>query len=286
MLLCEMKKQRVRIGVITCILLMWYLRDPGLSQSYPRRIVSLGPAITEQLYVLGVQDRLIGCTVYCKRPAEAEKKEKIGTVIKVNIEKIVSLRPDLVICTSLSDPKQVEELRNLGMEIVLFPAPINFYELCAQFKELGRIVGKEKEAEKIITAAKGRVESLERETGKLQKPKVFMQIGARPLFSIAEDSFINDYLNFAGGINIAAKAGTGLYSREQVLKDNPDVIIIVGMGVNGGEERKTWKGYATMSAARNDRIYSMDPDKLCSPTPVSFVETLEEMINILHPRHE
>ncbi|MCX5886555.1 MAG: ABC transporter substrate-binding protein [Proteobacteria bacterium] len=281
-----MKKPRISIGCIACIFLIWYLSGLGLAQSYPRRIVSLGPVITEQLYLLGVQDRLIGCTVYCKRPAEAEKKERVGTVIKANVEKIVSLRPDLVICTSLSDPKQVKKLRNLGMRIVLFPAPKNFYELCVQFKELGRVVGKEKEAEEIITTAKRKVESLEKKIGKLQKPRVFVQIGAKPLFSITEDSFINDYLNFAGGINIASKAKAGLYSREQVLKDNPDVIIIVGMGINGGEERKIWKGYETMNAARNDRIYSMDPYKLCSPTPVSFVETLEEMVTILHPRHE
>ncbi|MDP2754421.1 MAG: ABC transporter substrate-binding protein [Nitrospirota bacterium] len=249
----------------------------------PQRIISLGPSITEQLYLLEAQDRLIGCTVYCKRPKEAESKEKVGTVIEVNLEKIVSLKPDLVVATSLTNLKAIEKLRNLGIKLVEFHSSKNFTELCKQFLELGKIVGREKEAEEIVYRAKKAISSIKQKVKELPKPKVLVQVGAKPLWVAPKDSFVNDFIEFAGGINIAGDSETGLYSREKVLKQNPDVIIIVTMGIVGEEEKKIWQKYKTLNAVINNRIYIVDSYRLCSPTPVSFVETLEKITEILHP---
>jgi len=254
----------------------------SISSPYPQRIISLGPYITEALYLLGVQDKLIGCTVYCKRPPDAEKKEKVGTVIQINIEKILTLKPDLVIATALTQKKDIEKLKKLGIKVIRFSSPKNFFEICSQFLELGRIVGRYDIAEKIVQEAEDRVGQIKSKTENLPKVKIFIEIGTNPLFTINNDSFVNDFIEFAGGINIAKDAKTGIYSREAVLKENPDVIIIATMGIVADKEKQIWEKYKTLKAVKNNRIYIFDAYKLCSPTPISFAETLEELVNILH----
>ena len=96
-----------------------------------------------------------------------------------------------------------------------------------------------------------------------------------------EDS--DDYIEYAGGINIAADAASGIYSREEVLKRNPQVIVIVTMGIAGEKEAETWKTFNTIEAVKNNRIYIVDSYTYCSPTPNGFVKGLKELVMLLHP---
>lgn len=211
----------------------------------PQRIVSLGPALTEDLYLLGVEDRLVGCTIYCTRPEAAQQKPKVGMVVEVSVEKIVGLKPDLILATSLTDRRAKERFRQLGMNVVVFPEAKNFNEVCQQFLYLGKIVGKEEKARKIVGEAKREVNSIAGKVKGITKPKVFLEIGTKPLFTVTRDSFVNDFIVLAGGINIAAEARSGLYSREKVVEQNPDVIIVVSMGVAADQEKKVWQKFGT-----------------------------------------
>lgn len=248
----------------------------------PDRIVSLGSTLTEEIFLLGAEDKLVGTTVYCNRPSAAQLKNKIGTVVNVDIEKIVSLRPQLVLATSLTDPREKKKLEDVGMNVVVFTQPKDFAQICDQFLTLGQLVGKKKEAEEIVATARARVEEIKKKTISLPRVRIFVQIGARPLFAATSDSFIHDLITSAGGTNIAADAKTGLYSRERVLKENPDVILIATMGIVGVEEKKIWSGYKTLNASGNSKIYIFDAYKICSPTPLTFSATLEEIFDILH----
>lgn len=277
-------KLQVRIKFIAFALVVWCLSAlGGYAQNYPQRIISLGPSITEELYLLGSEDKLIANTTYCTKPPEAKKKEKIGTVVEMNVEKIFNLKPDLVLATSLTNPKAKEKLKKLGIKVITFSEPRSFNQICEQFLELAKLGGKEKEAEEIIHKTKASVDIIKKRVKNLQRPKVLVQVGSKPLFVATGNSFINDYIEFAGGINIARNAKVGIYSREQVLKNNPDVIIIVTMGIVGEKEKEIWDKYKTLNAVKNDRIYIIDSYKLCSPTPVSFGEALEEIAHMLHP---
>lgn len=272
-----------RLQVLFLLLIFLLSYAPLYSQGYPQRIISLGPAITEELYLLGVGDRIVANTIYCKRPSDAEKKEKVGTVIKVDLEKIIKLKPDLVLATSLTDREQLQKMKNLKINVVEIPIAKNFQDICADFLKIGELVGKRKEAERIIEEVKIKVSSIREKTKHLSRKKVIVQVGAKPLYVATKRYFVDDFIEFAGGINIAGDSETGLYSREKVLKQNPDVIIIVTMGIIGEKEKEIWQKYKTLNAVKNNRIYIIDPDKLCSPTPVSFAETLEEIGEILHP---
>jgi len=250
-------------------------------QNYPRRIISLGPSLTKELYLLGAGDKLIACTIYA--PAYAKNKRKVGTVINVNLEKTIELNPDLVLATSLTDPKEIKRLKQLGIRVVVFPQAKNFRNLCDQFLELANLIGKGRKAAGIVEKAKKEVEQIKIKAKNFKKSRVFIQVGANPLFTVTKHSFVNDFIEFAHSINIARDAGIGLYSREKVIEKNPDVIFIVTMGVGGAREKSVWQRYKEMNAVKNKRIYIIDSYKICSPTPVSFVNTLKEIAKILHP---
>ncbi len=279
-------KRKIIITLIYLILILLVScsdhKKISTDDSLPKRIISLGPRITKNLYLLGVQDRLIANTIYCIHPAEAEKKTKIGNLIKMNLEKIFSLRPDIVICTSMSDPEQVKKLETLGIRTFTFKQPKNFKTLCNDFLILGEITGKIEKAKQIINQAEKKLNSIIQSLNSKNRPRVFVQIGNKPLFTATKESFINDLITSAGGINIAGDSATGIYSREKVVQMNPDIIIITSMGLETDLEKKKWLKYKSLNAVKTRRIFSVDQYKMCSPTIVSFADTLKELITILH----
>jgi len=249
-----------------------------------QRIVSLAPSLTESLYLLGVGDYLKGCTTYCNDPEEAKTVTKVGSLLKFNIELIFTLQPDLVLTMELSDNKALEKLQNLGLHVETFPTPKNFNDLCTSFIRLGKLVDREQTAISIVNRAKDELKVVQNMMTGIQQVKVFWQLGAKPLFSATKNFFSNDYIEMAGGINIAADAKSGIYSREEVLKQNPDIIIIITMGTMGINEKKTWQTFTTLNAAKNNRIYIVDADLYCSPTPPTFVRALKELIVLFYPQ--
>ncbi|MCX5807920.1 MAG: helical backbone metal receptor, partial [Proteobacteria bacterium] len=194
------------------------------------RIISLSPVITEGLYLLGMEDSIVGVTIYCQKPLRAKEKEKVGAVVEADVEKIISLKPDVVFAMSLTNTKDIKKLRDMGVNVITFDIPKTFERLCEIFLEMGKSIGKEREARYIINASKRKVSDIKKKMSTLPKQKVFIQIGAKPLFAATNEFFVNDYIELAGGINIFKEAGSGLISREEVLKRNPDVILIATMG--------------------------------------------------------
>lgn len=253
------------------------------SENHPKRIISLAPSMTEELYLLRAEDSLVGNTTYCVTPPAARYKKKVGSITKVDLEKVVGLKPDLVLATSLTNLKTIQKLRDLGIEVRIFPAPKNFTSLCEQFLELGKAIGKEVDTKEIIAAAEGKVAVIKANATAFVKPRVFIEIGAKPLFTANRDYFINDFVELGGGMNIAEDSKIGTYSREEVLRRNADVILIVTMGLAGEKEKEAWQKFKTLNAVKHGRIYVIDSRKICSPTPVTFVETLEEITVLLHP---
>lgn len=254
--------------------------------NYPKRIISLGPSTTEELYLLGVEDRVVGVTNYCTKPPQATEKEKVGSVVEVNLEKIVGLKPDMVIATSLTDPKAVEKLKNLGVTVMIIQQAKDFTQICRQLLQLGEMVGKRKEAEKIVRAAEDKVSAIKKKIDGLPKVRVFVQVGAQPLVTANRGAFINNLIELAGGVNIAENtdgASYMPYSREKVLEANPDYILVVTMGLVGEVERSKWESFRNLKAVENKRVYMINSYDICSLTPVTFVEALKHITGILHP---
>ncbi len=256
------------------------------SSATPQRIISLGPINTENIYLLGAGDRLVGNTNYCVRPEAAKEKEKIGSVMQVSIEKIIGLRPDLVLATAMTNPSQIKQLQAAGLNIVQFSQPASFVDICAQFLTLGQLLGREKLARQIILQASEQVKAVQKQVARFPKQKVFLQVGSQPLFASVPNSFTHDFIELAGGINIASDQKSGTTNYEKVIISNPDVIIVAIMGSESGiaaQEKAKWQRVSVIKAMQKDRVHVINPDLICSPSPISFAETLTIMAGLIHP---
>ncbi len=272
--------------LLCCLLCLLPLAGNARGEQFPQRIISLGPLNTENIFLLGAGDRLIADTSYCVRPEAAKNREKVGSVMQFSLEKILSLRPDLVLATGLTPPGQIRKMRRLGLRVVQVRQPASFEEICQRFLELGRLLGLEKQAEDIIADVRRQVAGVREETAGLSRPRVFLQIGAQPLFGSVSSSFTHDFIRLGGGENILADQQVGTTRYEKVLARDPEVIIIAIMGTESGtaaREREKWLSLAPISAVRNQRVHVISPDLVCSPSPRTFAQTLRVMAGLIHP---
>ena len=265
------------------ILLAGIFALQGTCQS-SQRIVSLAPSLTRSLEYLEVTDRLIGFTSYCRTEQES-KAEIVASAIRVNLEKVISLRPDLVITTTITDPETIASLQKFGIRVEVFNSPVSFKDICDQFVALGEMVGRKSLADSIVAASRKTVHDLKQKVTWQVPPRIFFQIGAKPLFTVIPETFMDDYIRLCGGINIAAGMKHGTITRETVLKENPDVIFIVTMGITGYEEKRIWESYSSMNASRDGKIYILDSDLACTPTPITFAQTLCRMLELLNDQN-
>ena len=249
----------------------------GYSQ---KRIVSLAASITQNLYLLGANEDIVGCTRFCiTEPADSIPV--VADAVNVNMEKIVALRPDIVLTGGLTPPKVLEGLERMGIKTLRLEQPKNFEEICEQFIILGELSNKKTKAESTVQECKTRLEEAKKNIPSDRYPKVFMEIGCDPLYTALPGSFMHDYIKQPGGINIAKELDNAMISKEFVLLQNPDIIFIVGMGIVGENEISKWKEINSLNAVKNDKLFPLD-DYICSPTPITFVETVEELIKLLY----
>jgi iron complex transport system substrate-binding protein len=253
----------------------------GFSQN-AKRVISLAPSITETLYMIGAQDKLVGCTSFCTQ-AIADGKEQIGSTVDVNIEKILKLKPDLVLAMLLTKPQDIETMRRLGIKVEVIPTPKNFNEICNQTIQIARLTGNENAAREIVQKTKNVVDSLKLKCRKHpEKLKIFFQLGSNPIFTVLENTFMNDFILLCNAENIANGLTKGSVTRESVLMKNPDVIIVATMGGFGAEEQKIWKSYGGLKATKNNKIFLIDSETACSPTPVNFAKAFSDVVKFVN----
>jgi iron complex transport system substrate-binding protein len=173
----------------------------------------------------------------------------------------------------------------VGIRVEVFLPPRDFQALCDNFSQIAHMVGRKQKAREIIQQAERELATIKGKVKGMSKPRVFVQIGEKPLVAAGGDSFIDDFVAFAGGVNIAREVKTSVYSREEVVRKNPDIIIIARMGMAGEREKAAWVEYKTIRAVQTKRIYTVDPYRFCSPTPLSFVEQVRELVRLFHEAH-
>jgi ABC-type Fe3+-hydroxamate transport system substrate-binding protein len=263
-------------------LLLLLLSVSGVGQTAPQRIISLAPSLTKSLYYLGADDLIVGHTSYC-HIAKDDNKEIVASAVTVNIEKVVILRPDLVITTAMTNPETIEIIQRAGIKTKVFQTPRSFDEICSQFEILGNLTGTSETASIIIKDVTKKVYEIKESHNYNTSPDFFFQIGSKPLFTVLENTFMDDYITFSGGKNIAAGFTRGTINREFVLMQNPDVIIIVNMGISGEEEKKIWESYPFLNAVKNKKVFFVESDMASTPNPPDFLSTLESIRKQLEP---
>lgn len=246
-----------------------------------KRIISLTPSITENIYLIGAQDKLVGCTTYCTQ-AVADGVQQVGSTVNVNVEKVFALQPDVVLTMKLTKDQDVAALRKLGIKVEVIESPKTFDGICAQTLHIAKLVGNSANAEKVVQQAKTKVAAIRQKSVNTNKSKIFFQIGASPIFTVLQNTFMNDFITICNGQNIAAGMTKGTITRESVLVKNPDVVIIAEMGGFGAEEQKVWMNYKGMSAVKKNKVFLISSETSCSPTPANFVSALEDVYRFVN----
>ncbi|MCE4565363.1 ABC transporter substrate-binding protein [Maribellus sp. CM-23] len=245
-----------------------------------KRVVSLAPSVTDNIYLLGGNHRLVGCTSYCLRAVD-DGVAQVGSAVQVNVEKVFALRPDLVITMQLTKPQDIESLRKLGIRVEVMHTPKSFEEICEQTMTIAQLIGLSDKAEEIVNNAKQRVAEIRQLSRSLPSGKVFFQIGASPIYTVLQNTYMNDYITSCGATNIAEGLKVGTLSRESVVLKKPDVIIIAEMGGYGKNEKEVWETYGSIPAVKNGKVFLISSETSCSPSPVNFVSALEDVYRFI-----
>lgn len=250
----------------------------------PKRIISFAPSITEILYFLGVEDRIVGVTEYSYYPPEAQKKPKIGSYISINMEKVLSLKPDLVIATKDGNPPHVVEMLDQAKIPVYVVNPRTLKEIIDTIYELAKVVQVSGDIQKEIANLEERIEAVREKAKGIGPIKVFLQINIKPVMTVGRDTLHNDIISAAGGVNIFGDSVIAYprVSVEEVIKRAPEVILISSMERDGHfeEAKREWLRWDTIPAVKHKRIYIVDSDLIDRPTPRA-VSGLEYIYNIL-----
>ncbi len=252
----------------------------------PQRIVSLMPSITETIFALGAGERVKGVTLFSNEPLEAAQLPKIGSYVHLDLEKIVSLRPDLCLAARDGNPKHiVDKLTDLGIAVFTID-PRNMTEIMESIMMLGKILQSEERAASIVKDMQKKIDSVAQRVAPLKtKPRVFFQIDASPIISAGSKTFIDQLIHQAGGINMASgSAAYPRYSWEDILVMQPEIVIIASMagGYSDDDLKEKWLKWAQIPAVRNNRIHVVDASLFDRPT-ARLADGLEMLADIFYP---
>ncbi|PZN13432.1 MAG: cobalamin-binding protein, partial [Bacillota bacterium] len=256
-------------------------------QKRPERIVSLAPSNTEILFAIGAGDRVVGVDSFSDYPAEASSLPKVGGVTDTNFEQIVALDPDLALAIGGAE-EQVQRLEELGIPTVVIQ-PATLEDVLERIELIGRIVDAQEGAARVVRDMRNRIDAVRSRVADIPEEKrirVFYEVWHDPLMTVGPGGFIHDVIEAAGGVNIAADAGSPWpeISLETVVDKDPQVIIVPASLKSSYEElragkRKGWEG---ITAVREGRIYSIDDNIISRPGP-RLVEGLEQIARWLYP---
>ncbi len=268
--------------------LIAFLILSALAPSYAaERYISLAPAATEILFELGLDNEVVGVSSYCDYPQAAKTKEKIGNFSQPNIEKIISLKPDIIFATGLEQAGPVSQLRQLGLKVYVSD-PSNMEGLFASIKDIGRLTARVKEADALIVRMQSVIDTLTKKVNLIptrKRPRVFVEIWYDPLMTAGKSSFIDELITLAGGRNIAGdiKKAYVYFSSEEVIRRNPDCIILGYMDKEPLNNVRQRLGWQQISAVKHNRVYSdIEPGLLMRPGP-RLIEGLIKLHLKLYP---
>lgn len=252
-------------------------------QQPAKRVVSLAPHVTELLFAAGGGERIVGTVNYSDYPPAAASIPRIGDHHRIDIERLIALKPDLlVVWLHGSSGRQLEPLRKLGIPF-FYSEPHTLEEIPAAVLRMGQLLGTESQAQQSAAQLRQQLAKLAAQYSNRPPVRVFYQVWDQPLYTLNGSNIVSDAIRLCGGENIFArlplKAPT--VSVEAVLLENPEVVI------SGDRRNKTasglerWKQYPALLAARRGNLFTIDADVMNRSGPrivdgaAALCETLE-----------
>jgi ABC-type Fe3+-hydroxamate transport system substrate-binding protein len=288
---------RVRRAVVAAFASTLLLLPAARAAAPPERIVSTSPSITETLFALGLGDRVVGVSTFCRFPPDAVKLPKVGTFLKPDAERIAGLRPDLVVVHQVSDGVD-RRLAALRIPFVVVERG-TMASVFSSIRQIARAAGVSTRGDALVAVLERRLDAVRRAGAAAPRTRVLFIIGRRPgtladLVAVGPGSYIDDLIGIAGGVNVLAIAGQPEYPRismETVLRLDPDVIVdTVDMGetdaeraARGPENERLWTTYRMLTAVKNRRLHAATTNLLVVPGP-RVVEAAEWIAALLRRR--
>lgn len=243
--------------------------DRGVAIALERpaqRIVALAPHLAEIAFAAGAGAKLVGVSAYSNTPDEARRLPVVANYGRVDLERVIELRPDLVLAwQSGNSILQIERLERLGI-----PAVVTEARRLEDIPRIVRLVGALAGSAAVADAQARRFESAVHELSdryaSAHPVSVFLEIWHRPMLTVNGGHLISDAIRICGGRNVFAQAGflTPVVSREQILGARPEAIVTTD---SGGAAPQAWRGLEAVPAVREHRVYSVDPDLLLGQGP-------------------
>jgi iron complex transport system substrate-binding protein len=237
----------------------------------PHRLLSLAPNLTELVYAAGAGKYLVGVVAYSDYPAAARRLPLIGDAFRLDFERVMALRPDLVLAWGSGTPREnVDRLRELGLRVE--PLSVDHLdEIPLALEKIGDWAGTaavaRPEAARFRAALAERRQSLSKHRG--IPPRVFIQIGRNPYYTVNDRHLIGEVVALCGGRNVFGGLSqlAPVVGEEDIVATRPEVILILDDGRDGGASAKAWQRWRQLPAVRAGRVYTVDSNTLARATP-------------------
>lgn len=253
----------------------------------PSRVVCLAPSYTETMTALGLASNIVGVTTSSDHVKEVEHAERVGLFMRPSLEKVLSLRPDLVFASKYSGQQAlIDKLRALKVRVIIMEMN-RIKDIQNMVHEMGAIFQVPEKAEQLNDDLSEALKSIAEKTKGLAPPRIYVEAGSDPLFTCGPGSFIHEMLQLVGARNIAGDMTTPYprISSELIISRNPEIILLPYMaGTVTKAEVKKRAGWDVISAVKNDRICDdLGTQMITIPSPRLILKGLPELLERVHP---
>ena len=283
-----MKKRGAFFVIIfTAISIFTGCREKKVDKNGINRIVSLGPSATEILFAIGADKQLVACTDFCDYPAEAKTKASVGgfAANNISLESIISYEPDLVYLFSGMHDSLIKPLQDMGINVYVSKAA-SVDDVKKEIIEIGTITGHSAEAEDVVKEMNIMLAEARNKSAEAKKngssPLIYWQVWDDPLMTAGKNSFINDIITLAGGINIFGEENSDypIISDEAVIAAKPQFIFISKASDNYSVTNNKIMFYA-MKKDSGVSVHYVNDDKFSRPGP-RCAEAVQDLTKILY----
>lgn len=252
----------------------------------PQRVIALAPSLAEIVFSLGQESKLKGVTQYSDFPPAARLLPRVGSYVRLDLERIVALKPDLCLAIRDGNPKHtVDAIVALGIPVYVID-PRNLNDTADAILRIGRVLGAEARAAALVADMRRRIERVRQKAAQAaSRPAVFFQVDGAPIISAGSNTFTHELITLAGGRNLAA--GSTPYPRfgwEDILTMRPEIVVVTSMagGQSPDELRREWRRWRDLPAVRHQRVHVVEAGLFDRPT-ARLVQGLEVLADIIHP---
>ena len=246
----------------------------------PQRIVSLSPALTEIIYLIGAQDKLVGVTDYCNYPEEAKQKPRLGDLQNINFESLLSTQPDVVLISSIVSKQDVEKMEKMGIPVIALKEEKRLEGMADVMRAVGKISNHQQRANNLADQWLQRIQFIKQENKQIKhhSKSVYYVVGFGETgdFTAPKNSHIHEIITLAGCQNVGEVLTGWNINREYLFQTNPDIIIVREEDYNAF---CTLYPYTQLKAVQQHQVYPINSSWMDIVTPRNLlaVERIKQL---------